>query len=66
MGRGIWCSAPCGAVRVLAQPGDDAMLLDVPLRENLGRLANGLYLTVPLAVTFGVTTGFSADTSVVT
>jgi hypothetical protein len=53
-------------VRVLAQPGDDAILLDVPLRENLGRLANGLYLTVPLAVTFGVTTGFSADTSVVT
>jgi hypothetical protein len=61
---GAYSSLRGGAVRVLAQPGDDAILLDVPLRENLGRLAHGLYLTVPFAVTFGVTGGFSADMSI--
>lgn len=60
---GRYSSMRGGAVRVLEQPGDDVVLIDVPLRENLGRITRGLYFTVPLAVTFGVSEGFSADMS---
>ena len=60
---GRYSSMRGGAVRVLEQPGDDVVFIDVPLRENLGRITGGLYFTVPLAVTFGVSGGFSADMS---
>lgn len=52
------------AVRVIEKPGANAVLVDVPLRENQGRLGKRVYLSVPVAATFGVTGGFSADMSI--
>jgi hypothetical protein len=61
---GLYSFMRGGAVRTVEQPGDDAVLIDVPLRENLGWITRDLYFTVPLAVTLGVSPGFSADMSV--
>jgi hypothetical protein len=61
---GAYATLRGAAVRVIEKPGDNVVLIDVPLRENQGRLRPGLYLAVPLAVTFGVSGGFSADMSI--
>jgi hypothetical protein len=61
---GRYATLSGAGVRLIEKPGENVVLIDVPLRENQARLGKKVYLSVPLAVTFGVTGGFSADMSI--
>ena len=54
------------AVRAIRSHPRTPILIDVPIAESLLRISrqHDLFLTVPLAATFGVTDGFSADLSI--
>jgi hypothetical protein len=54
------------AVRTITSHPRTPILVDVPIGESLMRLSrqHAVFLTVPLAVTFGVDGGFSADMSI--
>jgi hypothetical protein len=54
------------AVRAITNHPRTPILIDVPMRESLMRISrqHHVFLTVPLALTFGVSGGFSADMSI--
>ena len=63
-GRGATMMA--ASVRMIRSHPNTPVLIDVPVAESLMRISrqHHVFLTIPLALTFGVEDGFSADMSI--